>query len=324
MTASAVPKAARRARRRRFSLTREGRVFVLVTLGVGVAAVNTANNLLFLVLGLLLSMLLTSGVLSDLVLARLYVERLPSGRVFAGSPAYFTLRVHNAKPRLRAISFEVVDHPEQGPEAHGYVLDLAAGERRDVVVTHVFPRRGRVTLERVEARTRYPFDLIDKGDATPAPVEIVVFPRLLETTPALSAANLEGELVLRATDRGADVVGLREIVAGEHVRDVHAGRSAALGRLVRRERASEGARVVDVEIDTYVPAGDAEASARFEDAISAAATVVLRRAEVGDVVTVRAARSGRVLARAAAPTQIDAALTALALLAPDADTEARA
>ena len=53
----------RRRSRRKFRLTREGRAFLFVTVGVGLAAVNTANNLLYLVLGLLLSLLLDSGVL---------------------------------------------------------------------------------------------------------------------------------------------------------------------------------------------------------------------------------------------------------------------
>lgn len=304
--------ARRRGRRRRFRLTREGRVFVIATLGVGIAAVNTANNLLFLVLGLLLSMLLTSGVLSDLVLMRLRVERLRHGRIFAGTEAFFTLRVTNDKPSFRSISFEVLDHVEGGKAANGYVLELAGGTSREVVVAHVFAHRGRATLTSVEVQTRYPFDLIEKGDVTELPLSLVVYPRLLPHEPTLAASDAEGELVLRASPRGAEVVGLREILAGEHVRDVHAQRSAALGRLVRRERAAEGSRAVDLELDIRVDPNDAEAVARFEDAISGAATILLRRVERGDVVTIRTRRG--VLARAARTSEIETALTALALL----------
>jgi len=42
---------------RRLSFTRTGGYFVLVTLGVGVAAINTGNNLLFLLLGMMLSVI---------------------------------------------------------------------------------------------------------------------------------------------------------------------------------------------------------------------------------------------------------------------------
>ena len=84
-------------------------MFVLVTIGVGIAAVNTGNNLLYLVLGLLLSLLLTSGVLSDLVLFGVRVRRKAAPRVFAGSPVYFEIEVENAKSRLASLSLEVLD-----------------------------------------------------------------------------------------------------------------------------------------------------------------------------------------------------------------------
>ena len=75
----------RRPTTRKFRLSREGRVFLFVTIGVGFAAVNTANNLLYLLLGLLLSLLLVSGVLSDLALWKLKMRRRVPARLFAGA-----------------------------------------------------------------------------------------------------------------------------------------------------------------------------------------------------------------------------------------------
>ena len=42
--------------------------YLLLSLAVGLAAVNTGNNMLYLVLGMMLSLIVLSGVLSDLVL----------------------------------------------------------------------------------------------------------------------------------------------------------------------------------------------------------------------------------------------------------------
>ena len=44
---------------RRLKFTREGKFFVGITLGVGFAAINTANNLLYLLLGMLLDQQVT-------------------------------------------------------------------------------------------------------------------------------------------------------------------------------------------------------------------------------------------------------------------------
>ena len=63
---------------RRLKLTREGKYLIGITFGVGFAAINTGNNLLYLLLGMLLSLIVVSGVLSELSLRKLtVVRRLP-------------------------------------------------------------------------------------------------------------------------------------------------------------------------------------------------------------------------------------------------------
>ena len=71
---------------RRLSFTREVRLIVILSVGVGFAAINTGNNLLYLLLGWLLSFIIASGLLSEMTLKRLTVERRPPPRVFAGEP----------------------------------------------------------------------------------------------------------------------------------------------------------------------------------------------------------------------------------------------
>ena len=51
---------------RKLKITREGKYFIGITFGVGFAAINTGNNLLYLLLGMLLSLIVVSGVLSEL------------------------------------------------------------------------------------------------------------------------------------------------------------------------------------------------------------------------------------------------------------------
>ncbi len=69
---------------RKLKFTREGKYFVGVTLGVGFAAVNTGNNLLYLVLGLQLSLIIVSGILSELTLRDLVITRKLPARSEAG------------------------------------------------------------------------------------------------------------------------------------------------------------------------------------------------------------------------------------------------
>src|SRR5260370_16423820 len=82
---------------RTLKTTRAGRVCLLVTLGVGVGALNTGNNLLYLVLGLLLSAIVVSGILSEHSLRNVEVRRLGSDAAFAKEPFAFRWAISRPK-----------------------------------------------------------------------------------------------------------------------------------------------------------------------------------------------------------------------------------
>ncbi len=67
-----------------------GRVYLVLTVGIGVGALNTGNNLLYLVLGFMLALIVLSGVLSERVVKDLRVRRLLPDGVWATEP--FALR----------------------------------------------------------------------------------------------------------------------------------------------------------------------------------------------------------------------------------------
>src|SRR3954454_22538212 len=61
--------------RRHLKFTREGKLFVFVTLGLGFGAVNTGTNLMYLVFGFMLSLIVLSGILSEHALRKLRITR---------------------------------------------------------------------------------------------------------------------------------------------------------------------------------------------------------------------------------------------------------
>ena len=62
-------------RNRSLRLTSEGTKFLFFTLAIGVAAINTGNNLFYLILALMLSLIVISGLLSEQCLRRLEFQR---------------------------------------------------------------------------------------------------------------------------------------------------------------------------------------------------------------------------------------------------------
>jgi uncharacterized protein (DUF58 family) len=91
-----------------YDVTRAGIVYVLVTLVIGIAALNTGNNLLYIVVAAMLAAILVSGVSSAWVLRGLELDvRLPE-HVFAGRPVLGRIVVRNPRRFWPSFSVRVV------------------------------------------------------------------------------------------------------------------------------------------------------------------------------------------------------------------------
>ena len=91
-----------------YEVTRAGIVYVLVTLVIGIAALNTGNNLLYIVVAAMLAAILVSGVVSAWVLRWLELDvRLPE-HVFAGRAVLGRIVLYNPRRFLPSFSIRVV------------------------------------------------------------------------------------------------------------------------------------------------------------------------------------------------------------------------
>ncbi len=92
----------------RYEVTKVGVVYVLVTLVIGIAALNTGNNLLYIVVAAMLAAILVSGIVSAMVLRGLELDiRLPE-HMFAGHPVVGRIVVRNPRRFLPAFSIRVL------------------------------------------------------------------------------------------------------------------------------------------------------------------------------------------------------------------------
>jgi uncharacterized protein (DUF58 family) len=91
-----------------YDVTRAGIIYVLVTIVIAIAALNTGNNLLYIVVAAMLGAILVSGVVSAWVLRWLELDvRLPE-HVFAGRPVMGRIVLHNPRRLLPSFSVRVL------------------------------------------------------------------------------------------------------------------------------------------------------------------------------------------------------------------------
>ena len=302
MSRATTPTKKKRKRRgppRRLKFTREGRVFVLVTVGVGAAAVNTGNNLLYLVLGFMLSLIVLSGILSEVVLRHVAVKRHLPRRAFAGTPCLVELELSNAKTRFPSYSVELEEVREGDAAPRVYFLKVAPGAREVRAYSHRPARRGTMKLTQLNLRTRYPFGLFEKWRVIDLEDELLVYPAIDGDPSGARARPKSGpDAPSPRLGPGSEVAGLREYVSGDDARAIHWRRSAALGRVVVRERQRDVARKLTIVVDEGCPHGAGEAwDAQLEATISRAARAAADELERGVAVEIasRASASPLVL-----------------------------
>jgi len=227
---------------RGLKFTRSGRTFFVVTIGIGLGALNTGNNLLYLVLGLLLSLIVASGVLSEYCVRDVRVRRLLPDAAHAAEPFAMRYELTRAKGFCFALSVR-----ELSPALTGsaFAPVVRAGEPQVVRAQLTAERRGPYALDELEVSTLFPFGLFSKTRRIELPDTLLVFPRrgmaCVEPPETHGAPAGDGGNPRRRDGTG-DLLGLRELAEGEDARRVHWLKSATYGKLLKVEREREERR----------------------------------------------------------------------------------
>lgn len=328
-----VPKLARRTSLRwlvyqvDYRLTREGIVYLGAVFVMVLAAVNTGNNLLFMILACSLAGILVSGILSRVVLTAVDLKFELPEHIFAEQPVLAEMELANHKQMLPSFSLRVVGETKKGsdtakiltrPVFFPFIPRLSAARQK---VELLFSRRGVYRQDAFGIRTRFPFGFFEKTREVPIKQEIIVYPRVapseqfFEVLPLLS-----GEMASYYRGRGHELHSLREYQASDGARFVDWKVSARVGTLMVREFAREDERRVLLVLDPFIgPAGGPppaeEIKERFERAVSMAASIAWHFFEINSVIQFRTDRFTTRMAPAA--EIIYETLRELALIEPD-------
>jgi uncharacterized protein (DUF58 family) len=229
-------------------VTNFGLGYILMCLVVAVAATNTGNNGLYLVLAGMLAAMTVSGVLSRRNVRGVDCEIEPIGEIVATRPALMRVRLEN---RLRAGTAQALFFLQEGLPGPLWIDPLRPGEKRELVVEALFPRRGVVRVPDAGLLSRFPMGLFRKYRRAGLSREIVVFPvpesSPVPDTPPEDARGGRPHVSRRGS--GFDIRTLRDFAPGDDPRDMHWKQSARMRRWIVREREAERDRAVVLTID---------------------------------------------------------------------------
>ncbi len=247
----------KRSGNERVSINFFGKIYIGFTLLVGFAAVNTGNNILYILLSFLLALMAVSGFFSKYNFRGLKVRFFPPEEIWCCKPAEFEVLLLNSK-RLPSFLIEVKE------ESLGLRLPVSMVEGFSKGVGALaFPRRGRYEIKSVKLESTFPFGLFKRSRLVKTAEKLIVFPKPKEIKVPRhifsTARSLdEGFLHVRVKTAGGDLVeGIKEYT-GEGLSRIDWKRFAKWGDLFSKELSAEDTiREVEIEVDK-IPATDRE------------------------------------------------------------------
>lgn len=298
----------------------EGLTFLILTFAVGLAAMNTGNNLLYLTLAMMLAFFLVSGILALTTLRRVTGGRRLPGRIHAGEPVLATLTLRNDKRFAASFALECTDTSAAGDKVLlKFVPQVPPRSEVELTAEYRFERRGVARLPGLRIGTRFPFGFIERGRRIAHPLEVLVLPALdRSAVQGLLRGLGEGGEPSHRKGPGEEIHSIRPFQHGDSMRHISWKHSGRTGALLVRDFEMPAMRRVTLILDV----GEAATAERIaggrddeiEAAISRAAGIAVELLHRG--FAVRLATHGAALPHGAGPTQADLVLETLARLDP--------
>jgi uncharacterized protein (DUF58 family) len=264
-------------------LTSEGVQFLFFTLAVGIAAVNTGNNLFYLLLAMMLSIILMSGFVAEHCLRRLEFHRHLPELLFVDEPVTATLVVKNCKARFPSFSLRICDVSHGSDIDRGLLIrQLLPGASQLLPYPLIATRRGHLQIEGIRVVTAFPFGLFVKKAYYPIEVRTLVCPAIKPLSDSLmqDIVTAGHEHSSHRRGHGNDLYNLRLYHPGDDSRNIHWTTTAKTSQLIVRETEAEDQRRVTIHLSTLAPESHNEL---FEEAVAMTASLVHHFANRGYV-----------------------------------------
>ncbi len=298
-----------------FEFTTGGAVYLGLLMIVGLAAWNTGNNLLFIVLAFLTSAFIVGFFIGNFCLKKMDVKMRFPETIFAEEstplivslfnqkrifPSYSITTEVRGKEREQSIILndikkilpvkiaEKLARPPLLKHTLDYFIFIPRNDTIENKTEHIFKKRGRFIIKDFELSTRFPFGFFrHRRRLSAQEAEIIIFPKIEPVEIEILRLPFEvGKRVLPKKGAGQDLLALREYQPQDDLRHVDWKATARSNRIIVRDFAAEDERRMTVIFDTRIRQSGKEKSKSLrermeEEQKGARTSVVSKRFDKG-------------------------------------------
>jgi uncharacterized protein (DUF58 family) len=294
-----------------FAITRPGVLHLLMVVLLTLAAINSSNNLLFVILATMISVFVVSSVVARNSLKHVSLSIQVPERVFEGDRVPVKVSVTNTKRIFPSFSICIEDIPVKAPAGFmrfgkraggesgngsdpyaglyqglhpfAYFPVLRPGETHSELTVQSFPRRGLFRMEEFRISTRFPFGLFRHSERIRVKGEVLVYPFVRNISTYFQRLPfLPGLLEGMQKGQGENLFSIRPYREGENIRIIDWKATAKTRELMAREFAREEECKFCLILDTRTgkPA-EGDYWEEFEKAVSLAASIAAHFIDLG-------------------------------------------
>ena len=216
----------------RTSPTKEGIVFIMLSFIVGFSALNTNNNLLYLIFGVMLSLVVISGIISMINLSRLEIDLGSNPQLYALTPSELVFNITNQKNLIPSLSLTLEMNGNKS-----YLVYLPSRSTRPVRINCFFNQRGWNEIPILSLYTRFPFGFFKKWIKLEVKKnKLIVFPNIHKVNLDQNSETVPtGELVSLKTGHSEELKSIRDYSSGDNTKDIEWKSTAKLNKLMVKE-----------------------------------------------------------------------------------------
>jgi uncharacterized protein (DUF58 family) len=229
------------------TITKAGWLYITVTILLGFSAVNTGNNLIYLIVAVFLSFMGVSGFFGRRNLLNIHIAVELPDEIYARTPVPLKVALRNNRRFLPAFLIRVHLHDQK------VLFPFVDAKRSGITyVTTTFDERGLVRIRDLHLCSVFPFNFFTRCRKIELGIEATVFPHAERCElPGLSERERQsrGEKSIDKAGYEAEIITMRDYIKGDPIKYIHWKATAKTGKLKTKELSTLSHQPVIIDMD---------------------------------------------------------------------------
>ena len=267
-------------------IRKAGYLYIIVTIFIAMAGVNTGNNMVYLIASFLLAYMALSGWIAQMNLARLEVEIITPQECFARTPIPIIVKIHNRKSFLPSFFLTTKMHILGKEKAEIWFLHVPARDTVSGMAEIKINRRGVVGIDSIIIQSGFPFNFFDRYQVIKIKREMFLFPRPERCNSDM--ITVEGNCGRGGSGLGVpnydDMYSIREYIAGDPPKFINWKATAKTDKIKVNELGTETPESLILNLTNIPPS-------QIERTLSCCTYLVLKLTEKGVPIGIKTNRT---------------------------------